>query len=144
MINKLKKSKKGFTLVELVVVIAILAILAAAAVPAYNGYIQRANNSADLAKLSNINMAISGALAKRGSDVNYSISASNANETATVTIGGLTTGLTDAEIADLNLYLNGSTTPTSPTYTVTATAISVASQGTWTTGVISNGAWSLT
>ena len=45
------KSNGGFTLVELIVVIAILAILAAVAVPAYNGYITKAQEAADITVL---------------------------------------------------------------------------------------------
>jgi type IV pilus assembly protein PilA len=44
--KELKKSKKGFTLIELVVVIAILGILAAILIPVISGFIQRANDSA--------------------------------------------------------------------------------------------------
>lgn len=39
----LRKSKKGFTLVELIVVLVILAILAALLIPALTGYIDKAN-----------------------------------------------------------------------------------------------------
>ena len=39
---------EGFTLVELIVVIAILAILAGIAVPAYSGYVDKANQQADI------------------------------------------------------------------------------------------------
>ena len=63
MINKLKKSKKGFTLVELVVVIAILGILAAVAVPAYNGYVKRAQEAQDNSTLSAVLTAASAAAA---------------------------------------------------------------------------------
>lgn len=52
----IKKSKKGFTLVELVVVIAILAILAAIAIPMITGIIKSATDStkeSDAATLNN-------------------------------------------------------------------------------------------
>ena len=42
MIQKLKKNKKGFTLVELLVVLVILAILAAAIIPSMMGFIDKA------------------------------------------------------------------------------------------------------
>lgn len=54
------KSTKGFTLVELIVVIAILGILAAVAVPAYTGYINKAEQAADMQVLSSINTAVQG------------------------------------------------------------------------------------
>ena len=41
-LKDLRKSKKGFTLVELIVVLVILAILAAILVPALLGYIDKA------------------------------------------------------------------------------------------------------
>jgi type IV pilus assembly protein PilA len=45
-IEKLKKSKKGFTLVEIIVVLVIIAILAAIAIPAMVGWIDKANEKA--------------------------------------------------------------------------------------------------
>ena len=51
------KKNGGFTLVELIVVIAILAILAGVAVPAYNGYITKAREAADLTQLDAIKTA---------------------------------------------------------------------------------------
>jgi type IV pilus assembly protein PilA len=44
--KQLKKSRKGFTLVEVIVVLVILAILAAIAIPALTGYIDKANEKA--------------------------------------------------------------------------------------------------
>jgi type IV pilus assembly protein PilA len=40
-LQKLKKDKKGFTLVELIVVLVIIAVLAAIAIPAMTGYIDK-------------------------------------------------------------------------------------------------------
>ena len=57
------KQTGGFTLLELIVVIAILAILAAAAVPVYSGYIRKAQEAKDLQVLTNVNTALSAALA---------------------------------------------------------------------------------
>lgn len=48
MIEKLKKSKKGFTLVELIVVIAIIGVLAAVLVPQYIQYIEKSREGTDV------------------------------------------------------------------------------------------------
>lgn len=44
---KLRKNKKGFTLIELIVVIAILAILALLAIPRLSGFSETAKQAAD-------------------------------------------------------------------------------------------------
>jgi len=48
--NKIRKNKKGFTLIELIVVIVIIAILIAALTPAILGVIDRANRVSDEAE----------------------------------------------------------------------------------------------
>ena len=51
----MKKTRKGFTLVELLVVIAILAILATVAVVGYTSFTKKANESADIQAVTQIN-----------------------------------------------------------------------------------------
>jgi len=60
------KKNGGFTLVELIVVIAILAILAGVAIPVYSGYIAKAEEAADLAKLDAIKTAVIASVAVEG------------------------------------------------------------------------------
>lgn len=93
--SRLKKTSKGFTLVELIVVIAILAILAAVAVPTYSGYISKANEAADLQTISALNTAIQAAAASQGLE---------AKETTAEVSGGyatITTTATDADASKL-------------------------------------------
>jgi prepilin-type N-terminal cleavage/methylation domain-containing protein len=56
-LNDLKKSKKGFTLVELIVVLVILAILAAILVPTLLGYIDKARSEKDYATAQTVRVA---------------------------------------------------------------------------------------
>ena len=57
MIKKLKKNKKGFTLVELIVVLVIIAILAAMLIPALTGYIDKAKDKDIIAETRSAVMA---------------------------------------------------------------------------------------
>lgn len=59
MLQKLNnlRNKKGFTLVELIVVLVILAILAAILIPSLSGYIQKANDRANMAEARSALMA---------------------------------------------------------------------------------------
>ena len=63
------KKNGGFTLVELIVVIAILAILAGVAIPVYSGYISKAEETADIAKLDAIKTAAIAAVALDGVEI---------------------------------------------------------------------------
>lgn len=52
--NKNKKNRKGFTIVELVIVIAVIGILATVLVPTFGDIIQKAKDSSSLQKARNI------------------------------------------------------------------------------------------
>jgi len=56
--NKSLLSRKGFSLVELLIVVGILAVLAAIAIPTVAGLINKSNQTADNANVSEINNAI--------------------------------------------------------------------------------------
>lgn len=85
-LSALRKSKKGFTLVEIIVVLVILAILAAIAIPTMSGYIDDAKEKQILAEASSVLTAVkTEAISEYGKDgaVLYS----------------------DIEVADLNKWI---------------------------------------
>ena len=63
-----RNNKRGFTIVELVIVIAVIAILAAVLIPTFSGIINKANQSADMQAVRQMNtaLAIDGAVAPTG------------------------------------------------------------------------------
>lgn len=79
----MKKSNKGFSLVELIIVIAIMAILAGALAPALIKYINKSRRSADISNADTIRTACQTAMS---------------DEDAMVAIG---TGVTGASVSDL-------------------------------------------
>ncbi len=57
-------NKKGFTIVELVIVVAVIAILAAVLIPTFSGIINKANQSADIQAVRNMNVALAAEIDK--------------------------------------------------------------------------------
>ncbi len=66
MFKKLRKNKKGFTLIELIVVIAILAILAAIAIPRFVGTTDLAKDRANTANKATLTSAAQVYIAEKG------------------------------------------------------------------------------
>ena len=67
----MKQSKRGFTIVELVIVIAVIAVLAAVLIPTFSSLIKKANLSADMQAVREMNIALAAdeALNGRPTDV---------------------------------------------------------------------------
>ena len=92
-IERLKKSKKGFTLVEIIVVLVIIAILAAIAIPAMTGWIDKANDRAILAEARTVLLAAQ-TLASESYGVDGSATASAAEVTSLAGVSGTVSGIT--------------------------------------------------
>ena len=105
------KKNGGFTLVELIVVIAILAILAGVAVPAYSGYIERANQAADITTLDAVKTACQAALATKGEVTGIALSSTAIKVTYKDTAGNTQTVDNITTNTDFALFY-GSTIPT--------------------------------
>ena len=93
LLNKIRKSNLGFTLVELIIVVAIIAVLSAVLVPQYIQYVERSRIGADESYISEVghNLEIIAATDPdvNGSDVTVTIAA----DTGAITVAG-------ADVAD--------------------------------------------
>lgn len=69
MIKKFFSARKGFTIVELTIVIAVIAILAAVLIPTFVSLVKKANNSADVQMVTNINKYLAAMEATDGKNV---------------------------------------------------------------------------
>ena len=106
MIEKLKKSKKGFTLVELIVVIAIIGVLAAVLVPQYIQYIEKSKEDADINTLGEILHAAE-IIAAEGETSSFTIKFAG----GTVTTTGIESIVPSAELKSADgQKLNGTAT----------------------------------
>ena len=91
-IERLKKSKKGFTLVEIIVVLVIIAILAAIAIPAMTGWIDKANQKAILAEARTVLMAAQ-TLASESYGVSGTATAPAAEVSSLAAVSGTVSGI---------------------------------------------------
>lgn len=88
MFKKLKKNKKGFTLVEIIVVLVILAILAAIAIPTMLGFVNDAKGKAYIAEARTAYVAAQAiATEKKNSGGTYTVPTSaEVNKLASLTL----------------------------------------------------------
>ncbi len=91
---KMKKAKKGFTIVELVIVIAVIAILAGVLIPTFASVVKKANESKDIQLVRNLNTALKDDL--DGHDTMYD--ALQAAKEFGYDVGKINTSATDNEI----------------------------------------------
>ena len=110
MIEKLKKSKKGFTLVELIVVIAIIGVLAAVLVPQYIQYIEKSKEGADINTLGEILHAAE-IIAAEGETSSFTITFADEGNEGKVTTTGIESIVPSAELKSADgQKLNGTAT----------------------------------
>ncbi len=104
---KLKKKKKGFTLIELIVVIAILAVLALIIVPRVSGYVASAKTARVQADAKTVQQAIEvyNTNVAAGSEIN-----TNTNTNLVNSLGTAAPTSTDPTIMDVMGKLGNDTT----------------------------------
>lgn len=88
----MKRTKKGFTLIELVIVVAVLVILAAIAIPVVGGVIKDANTATDGANAKTIETTIKMYVAKKSITV---------DTTTALTAATAKSALQDAGLGDI-------------------------------------------
>jgi len=101
--KKVRKNKKGFTLVELIIVIAILAILAAVAIPSFMGLTQEAERGRDIGNASAVVAAVNAYNALYPNDKILGTATAQADLTA---VSLWPEGMADADVADAMLRVD--------------------------------------
>jgi type IV pilus assembly protein PilA len=139
LINKIRKSRKGFTLVEIIVVLVILAILAAFTIPTMIGFVNEAKGKARIAQAREIYVAAQAAateivatqtatpaLAADATPITGNVLGSRLSTTvAAAADGGAITQPIDKTMKD---YIAGDI-PTNASWIVTADGAASASKG---------------
>ena len=98
-----RSNKKGFTIVELVIVIAIIAILAAVLIPTFASLIQKANTSADIQAVRQMNTALALLDATdKPEDINAAIMALSEVKISLENYKPLTSGMQFYWVKDIN------------------------------------------
>ena len=95
LMNKIRKSNKGFTLVELIIVVAIIAILTVAVAPQYLKYVEKSREASDLNAIKEVISTMSVVVADPAntiSDGSLTMSV-NASGVLTLTEGSPSTGV---------------------------------------------------
>lgn len=92
----LKRTQKGFTLIELMIVVAIIGILAAVAIPAYSDYLKRSKVVEAIGLMAGMKTPAEEWMASKG----YSVTVPGPGEIGGKTLGKYTTGITLAADSD--------------------------------------------
>lgn len=115
----LKKSRRGFTLVEIIVVLVILAILAAFTIPAMLGFVNDARAKASIAQAREVDVAAQSAATTVASDASHggtlSASASTTTGSDAATIQSQIVKLVTGDLSGITTSVNVVATYTAPT-----------------------------
>ena len=94
LMKKIRKSNKGFTLVELIIVIAVIAILTAVAAPQYIKYVEKSRIAKDENNAASIQTAIETAIVDLNSDADPANDVKNCGTGKTFTVTFNASGIT--------------------------------------------------
>ena len=90
LMKKIRKSNKGFTLVELIIVVAIIAVLSAVVAPQYIKYVERSRQGVDASTLEEVRHAIEVEVAIQGATAGSATIASDGDITVPTAYAAVT------------------------------------------------------